>query len=240
MSSTSLELAEPPWIVGHRGASADAPENTLDSLRLAVEQGADMVELDLRLTADEHLVVFHDSDLERLTGASGRIEELTLAELAEHRVEGAPIPSLEEVFDALPAEFPLNLELKLTYAEPKRLVAAVIEAIEDRANLLISSFQTELLAGVRALAPEVPLAPLAKRDVQQLLAAARELGAYSVHCHRKIATHALISAAASFGWPVLVYTVDDRETASELLALGASGLFSNRPGALRRELAVPA
>ena len=240
MSTTSLDLAAPPWIVGHRGASADAPENTLDSLRLAVEQGADMVELDLRLTADGHLVVFHDSDLERLTGTSGRIEELTLAELAEHRVEDAPIPSLEEVFDALPAEYPLNLELKLTYAEPERLVRAVLEAIDDRHNLLVSSFHSELLAGVRAMAPEVPLAPLAKRDVRQLLAIAREVGAYSVHCHRRIATQALISAAASFGWPVLVFTVDDHETARKLLSLGASGLFSNRPGALRSELAVPA
>lgn len=232
-----LDLPATPWLVGHRGASEDALENSLESLSLAVAQGADMAELDLRLTADGHLVSFHDADLERLAGSSKRVEELTLAELSDHRVDGAAIPSLADVFERLPLDYPLNLELKLTHADPDRFVAALMEAVGERGNLLISSFDAGLLTAVRAAAPELPLAPLARRDVQQLLSTAGDLGAYSVHCHRRMASLELVAAATSFGWPVLVYTVNDVETAAELLGLGVAGLFTDAPKRLRGELA---
>lgn len=232
-----LDLPAPPWLVGHRGASEDAPENSLESLSLAVAQGADMAELDLRLTADGHLVSFHDADLERLSGSSKRIEELTLAELSDHRVDGDAIPSLADVFDRLPVDYPLNLELKLTHADPDRFVAALMEAVGERGNLLISSFDAGLLTAVRAAAPELPLAPLARRDLRQLLSTAADLGATSVHCHRRMASPELVAAATSFGWPVLVYTVNDMETAAELLGLGVAGLFTDAPKRLRGELA---
>jgi glycerophosphoryl diester phosphodiesterase len=200
-----MEMPPPPWIVGHRGAGGEAPENTLESFRLAVEQGVDMVELDLQLTADGTLVAYHDRDLQLLNQ------------------EAVPIESL-------------SLELKRYGADRERLVAALGREITGREQLLVSSFDWDLLALVRQRLPLRPLAPIAESEPETLLQASRELEAFSVHSYWRIARHTLVHQARAAGRPTLVYTVNQPDLARKLLARGVSGLFSDHPGRLRRQL----
>ncbi len=239
-----MHLRPPPWIVGHRGAAGEAPENTLPSLLLAARQGADLVELDLQLSSDGELVACHDWDLTRLAGHPLVVEESTRAELAAVPIgdaaagEPAPrIPTLAEVLAAAPADLPLNLELKRERAAREDLVAALGRQLGDRRQVLISSFDWALLDLVRRALPHLPVAPLARSGPEALVAAAERLAAWSLHCHRRIAGPRLLAAARQARRPVLVYTVNDAAEARRLLARGASGLFTDFPGRLRAALA---
>lgn len=201
-----------------------------------------MVELDVQLTADGRLVAAHDGTLERLGGSALAIETTGLAELRQALRRATPaapaaLPELEEALDALPPGFPVNLDLKLASARRARFADALLAAIADRPNVLVSSFDMELLLRLRARAPALPLAPLADRRPEVLLRRAARLQAWSVHVHHSMATVELIAAARDGGWPVLVYTVNDPRAAAALLAAGAAGLFTDDPGALREALA---
>jgi len=241
----SLALPPAPWIIGHRGVRAEITENTLAGLRAAVAQGADMVEMDVQLAADGVLVVFHDWDLQRLAGRSEVVESLNSGELDAVRVrdpqaveDGArhPVPRLAEALDALPPELPLNLELKRRRAETGTFLDALERHLDRHHNLLISSFDWELLGALRARRPALALAPVARRDARALLVAGERLGAFSLHCRETLAGRRLAGAAAAAGRPLLAYTVNDAARARELLDLGLSGVFTDRPGRLRAEL----
>lgn len=220
----------PPWIVGHRGVAAEALENSLASLQLAVAQDADMIELDVQLTADGEIVAFHDWDLERLAGRSEAIEEST----REHLVDLFPeISTLAEILGALPTEMPLNVELKRQHADAESLARALARALGERPRILLSSFDWQLLETVRAELPERPLAPLGDESAADLLAAAERLDAWSVNCHRSLADRELIEATDR---PVLVYTVNDAAEARELFDRGVAGVFTDSAGLLRKNL----
>jgi len=243
MILSDLGLATPPWIVGHRGAAGIAPENTLDSLQLAVEQGADMIELDLQLTADGQLVACHDWDLRRMGDSELVIEQSALAELQQIEISGAfrdtgcrrTLATLGEVLALLPAQLPINLELKRRQAAPAAIAEQLVAAIADRQRVLISSFDWPLLTTVRQRLPEVAIAPLGGRstDPNALIAAARELAAVAVHCRQSLASRELIAAARR---PVLVYTINDAPAAQQAFANGVSGIFTDFPGRLRQQL----
>ncbi len=250
MTLSELGLAEAPWIVGHRGAGGEAPENTLDSLLLAVEQGADMIECDVQMTADEWLVLSHDWDLVRMGGDPRVVEGSALAELEQIEVSGPfrssarrrPLASLAGALALLPPEIPLNLELKRRRADRATVAGSLAGAIADRERVLVSSFDWPLLAAVRALLPSVRLAPLGGRSVDPaaLLDAAEEVGAWSIHCRDSVADEALIAAARQAARPLLVYTVNDASRARGLFRRGVSGVFSDFPGRLRSDLEAAA
>lgn len=242
-----LGLPAPPWIVGHRGAAGEAPENTLESFARAVEQGASMIELDVQLTADGHAVVVHDWTLRRLAGSRLRVETATLDRLRSRNVgrylrpDGPPaiLPTLAEVLAALPPALPLNLELKRTLASRAALVEATLARVGGRGGVLVSGFDWEMLRLCRERSAGLALAPLTEEDdVEALLAVADELGAVSLHCHHRIADRDLVRRAAAAGRPVLAYTVNRAELARRLLGRGVAGVFTDFPGQLRRELAA--
>jgi glycerophosphoryl diester phosphodiesterase len=242
-----MEMPPPPWIVGHRGAAGEAPENTLESFQLAVEQGADMVELDLQLTADGTLVAFHDRDLHLLNQEAVPIESLSLDQLTDavyldrrgKKRRGASIPTLATTIQTLPAELPLNLELKRYGADRERFVSVLGREITGREQLLLSSFDWELLALVRQRLPDRPVAPIADSGTDALLEASQELEAFSIHSEWRIASHHLVHQARAAGRSTLVYTINKPDRARRLLARGVSGLFSDHPGRLRRQLETP-
>ena len=223
----------PPWIVGHRGVPTEALENSLESLSLAVEQGADMVELDIQLTADDQLVAVHDWRLDRLAGSDEVVEQSTHAALIARL---PALRTLSEILDALPGSLPVNIELKRRLASPERLLRRLAAAIGDRPAILISSFDWSLLGEVRAALPERPLAPIGKVSGDDLLAAADRLGAWSVHCHRSLVSRALVETADAAGRPVLSYTANAADEARALIGLGVSGIFTDAAGRMRREL----
>jgi len=232
-----LDLGSKPWILGHRGAPASAIENTLASFELARGEEANGIELDVQLARDGTLFVFHDWSLERLAGDRRELESASAAELGKVRLAGVErIPTLAEALADLPRDYPLNIELKRRNAPRRALAKAIAEALGSRAQVLISSFDWDLLATVREVAPDLPLAPLADRDGEALLAAGDKLSAWALHCHRRLAQSSLLARAAEAGRPVLVYTIDEIEKARRLFARGVSGIFTNRPGAMRRAL----
>ena len=248
-----LLLPGRPLVVGHRGASADRPENTLESFRLAVAQGAGALELDVRLTRDGEAVVIHDATLDRTTDLRGLVRERTLAELRRAdagarfsadggrtfpwRASGARLPTLAEVLDELRA-VPMLIEVK----EP-----AVAEATR-RAILETGAESRVVLASADHAALEIFREPpflcgASGADIARLYfptmlgvpPAALDALAYAVPLRWRglpVPTRRVVAAAARHGRPVHVWTVDDPAMATALWRRGVSGIVTNRPGAM--------
>jgi glycerophosphoryl diester phosphodiesterase len=240
----SLLRSQRKLIVGHRGVAGEMTENTMASYWLAIRQGADMVELDVQLTRDRQLIAFHDWDLERLGADRSVVEESLLSSLQEIGVgESGPegsrrirISSLREVMDELPASQALNVELKRRTADPVEMATEFARLIQGRGQILVSSFDWDLLAEVRSVYPDCMLAPIGRKGQVALLEAAERLEACSIHCSRRVVDKGLIEGAALQGRPLLVYTVNEAQEARELFKQGVRGVFSDFPGRLRRRL----
>lgn len=251
----TLDLPERPWLVGHRGVREVAPENTAASVREAVEQGADMVEIDLQLTRDGQLVVYHDQWIGDSRKEDRRIGVLTLEQVKRcrpvwsHAGRGRAyeVATLAEVLEATPEGLPLNLEIKRygTGRDPSELAGALGRAIADRDQVLVSSFDGAVLVAVRKSLPDLPLAPLGRRtgQWQALVELARRLEAFSIHVDRRLAgalgAEGLLDDPEVEGRPILAYTVNDAAEAEQLLRFGVSGFFTDHPGALRAQLESP-
>ncbi len=156
-----------PIIFAHRGASTHAPENTLASFRLALSQGADAVELDVRLSADGQVVVMHDPTVDRTTNGHGRVAQLTLTELRlldagsffSEKYRGEKIPLLEEVFEAVGRKMFINVELKNSAATCDQLIEKVCALVKKQGlekRVILSSFLVSNLKKAKRLLPEVP------------------------------------------------------------------------------------
>jgi glycerophosphoryl diester phosphodiesterase len=216
--------------IAHRGASRDAPENTLEAFRLAVEQGADMIETDLHRTRDGRIALYHDSDVRGVEIASH-----TLAELREQLAE---LPTLEELLDAVGGRIPLNLEIKRGESgDYAGLAAQTLDQVRRRGLLqqtLFSSFYDSVLEEVRALEAEARIGLLISRKAPRaMLDRAAKLGAEAVHPELAIVTRELIDSIHASGRGVHVFTVDDLETQRRLCAQGVDGIFTNVPAQLR-------
>lgn len=227
-----------PLVIAHRGASGYRPENTLPAYALAVEQGADMIEVDLHRTRDGAVVVTHDETLAGL-GGRGEIADATLEDVRRLDAGGGErVPTLEELLEGFGARIPLNLELKRATNGPyPGLEELVLDALRRRQllpRMLFSCFYDPVLARLRELEPEArtgllvsPRYPL--RAVQRALA----VGAEALHPEAGITTPELVREAHDAGLAVYVYTVDDPGEQRRLLALGVDGLFTNLPDRMR-------
>jgi len=235
----TFDLPSPPWILAHRGASGEAPENTLESFLLAVEQGADVIELDLWLTRDGRLIAFHDVELRAGLQRKAPVESLTLYRFqrALRKGSGIEAPTLQQILRALPESQPLILDIKRRGADPKAISNTLAEALDGRHQILLSSFDWSLLAELKARLPEYRVAPIGDRKPGALLEAAIELDSFSVHCHRKLARREFLLAAAKAGKPPLVYTINRPFLARNVVHRGAAGIFTDYPGRLRKSLA---
>jgi len=227
-----------PLVIAHRGASGSLPENTLPAYALAVEQRADMIEIDLHVTRDGATLVTHDEDLAALGGRG----EIALASAAEIRAldagNGERVPSLDEVLDAFGAVIPFNLELKRGRdAFYPGLEAAALEAVQRRgllAQTLFSSFDDPVLARLRGLCAEARTALLlSPKHSERPFERAHALGAEAVNPSLWLATPELIDAAHAEDLAVYVYTVDAEHDMRRLLGQGVDGLFTNHPDRLR-------
>lgn len=198
-----------------------------------------MVELDVQMTADGELVCFHDWTLERFGGRSSVVETSESSAVAGIKLgsDGSRIPHLEEALAAIPDSTPLNIEVKRRKAPIARLARRVLAQIDSRTQILVSSFDWKLLQKLRSLAPDLPLAPIERHQPRDLLEIGEQLGAFSLHCHRRLATRHLVERAAAKGFErVLVYTVNDERMADGLLEEGVAGLFTDVPTKLIEHL----
>ena len=230
--------ADRPLIIGHRGAAADAPENTLAAFTLALAQGADGVELDVQLCADGVPIIIHDTTVDRTCDGTGRVADLSLAELRLLTIDNDhPIPTLDDLFATFGRRTLYNVELKALGRGGDALAAAVARAIAAHGvaeQVLISSFSPfTLRAARRHLPPGVPLALLRERRATR--AAHALLRAAADHPHHPLIDEALMAWARWRGLRVNAWTVDDPAEARHLLQLGVHGIITNRPGEIRVE-----
>lgn len=220
------DLFPRPLILGHRGAPLEAPENTLRSFALALQRGADGVELDVRRARDGVPVVIHDDTLRRTFGVEGRVGEHAWSAL--QRMTDAQLPSLAQAAAwAASAGAWLNVELKEGGVE-----AATLEVLRS-ANVLprcfLSSFDAAVVEEVGRLAPDVPRFLLTERwheDAQQALARS---GARGVCLEVGDASALHLEVLRNDDLPVVVWTVNDLHRMRELLAAGVAAIITNRP-----------
>lgn len=218
-------------VFGHRGASAAAPENTIEAYRLAGELGAEGVELDVRRTADGVLVLHHDAVL-----PDGRLLAATRAgDLPGH------VPTFDAGMDAC-AGMVVNVEIKNVPYEADfdpacRLADAVVAALADRTgdDVLISSFHLETVDRVKELAPHLPTGFLTMLEPEPLvgLDLAVRRGHDAFHPHHAFVDHALVEACGEAGVALNTWTVDEPARLRELVILGVAGIVTNAPDVAR-------
>lgn len=233
-------------IVGHRGAAARAPENTLASLRKAHELGARWVEFDVMLTKDGAPVLIHDETLERTTSGRGPVPAHDLAAIRAldagawfaPAFAGERVPTLEEAV-ALLLELGLdaNVEIKPATGHETATGEVVAEALArlwpaDGPRLLLSSFARDALAAARRVAPAIPRGLLAEALPHDWERALQDLACATLHLDHSRVSLATLHTLAEQGVPVLLYTVNTAARAAELLAAGAVAVFTDAPDTL--------
>lgn len=233
-------------MIGHRGASARAPENSVEAFARARADGADGVELDVLCCATGEVVVFHDDDLVRLGGRPERIENLAFSELQNVRLaSGARIPTLEQAFEACGPELLVNVELKAPRVGGGRLrrlvdgVAAILERTGTGPRVLVSSFSPRAVRLWMRRSPAVPAALLFERD--EVLPLRRAWPAAWLHPaalnpEHVLCTRSRVARWQRLGYAVNVWTVDGADTVRACRDLGVDGIITNDPAATRASL----
>lgn len=215
-------------ILGHRGAPREAPENTMRALRLAVEHGADGVELDVQPSADGVGVLIHDLTLERTTDRAGDVAALPWARIEEARSAGEPVARIEEAAAwAAEAGVFLNVELKSRGSEAPSVRAVREAGVMERT--VFSSFYPDVLAELGRIAPDAERYFLTEEWSERVRAGVRELGVRGVCPHDSIATPALLDELRAAGLGVVVWTVDDPERIAALVRAGVRAVITNLP-----------
>jgi glycerophosphoryl diester phosphodiesterase len=239
-----------PVLFGHRGASAHAPENTLPSFELALQQGADGVELDVKLTSDSHVIVMHDPTVDRTTDGHGRVRDLSLDDFRKldagsyyaEAFRGTKVPTLDEVFEAIGQRGLINVELT-NYATPRdALVDKVCELVKRHAlqsRILFSSFFGFNLKRAAQLLPEVPRGLLALDGWKG--AWARSFGFMfgeyqALHPYISDANAPQVSRVHQLKRRIHVWTANTPEEITRLKNWGVDGIFTDDPQAAVRAL----
>jgi glycerophosphoryl diester phosphodiesterase len=231
--------------IAHRGASAYAPENTLAAMQKAVGLGASWVEFDVMLTADQHLVVFHDEYLERVSNGKGRLSDCTNQQLLaldmgswfSPHFSGEKILSFKKLLDFIQKHPSLsaNVELKAYNNDNiKALVEGVYQTcqlahLSSVQQLLFSSSSIEILKYYRSIDPDCALGLVIDKVTQENLQLAHEVDCISLSVDY---THLLpehVVWAKKEGYQVLAYTVNDKKLMEKLLKYGVDGIFTDYP-----------
>jgi glycerophosphoryl diester phosphodiesterase len=240
-----------PLIIGHRGASAIEPENSVAAFQRAITDGADGVELDVLSCATGEVVVFHDDDLARLGDSGDRIADLPLRAVQDVRLKsGAGIPTLDQVLDVCGDRLLVNVELKasgVSVSARRALVdrvARIIERTGDAvaARILVSSFDPLSVGFWRRRMPQVRAALLFERDSWLPLRRAWALPLlrpFAAHPESVLCTPRAVQRWHQRGYRVGVWTVDSAEDLQRFAAMGVHSIITNNPAQSRRLLAQP-
>lgn len=233
VSLAKSEEAEPggrivaAFAVAHRGLSSEKTENTLAAFGAAVAQGFVAVEMDLQTSADGQVVVFHDDDVKRLTGANGRIDQLPYSKILELDTPDGRIPGLADVLSMLKLwDGLLNLEFKTVSAVSPTIELVKIAGLESR--VLLSSMDPDALTECRRLAPTwpralIPIGPVDEPDLE----AAKELECAWLNVDHDFVDEDDLKRIKAHGFRVGFWTVNDAERAQELSKQGADCIITD-------------
>ena len=251
-------------IVAHRGASAQAPENTMEAFRRGFEAGADAIELDVHLTADGHVVVIHDDTVDRTTDGTGLVREMTLREVKRldagykftqdsgetypYRGQGVIVPTLEEVYREFP-NVPVNVEIKEARPDIEQAVWKVIEEAEAAGRTLVVSETTPVIRRFRKassgrVATASSVGEIVAFDLLRRLRLSKLLrlpyqGLQGPEVYGRIlyvVTPRFVRAAHEQGLRVDVWTINSEPDMRRLLAFGVDGIMTDRPDVLAQVL----
>lgn len=233
--------ARGPLAIAHRGGAGLAAENTLDAFRRSYALGLRYLETDVRMSADGHLVAFHDASLHRVTGVRARVRDRTIADLTTLRVETAgPIPTLARVLATFPdACFTIDVK------EP-RTIAPLAELLRETGSIrrvCIAGARGRWLDELRRLTSDQVTTALSFRELARLAARSAPSNAAGSFAHvplrlgrMRVYTSEVVQRAHDIGVRVLVWTVNDSSTMHRLLDQGVDGIITDRPDVLREVL----
>ncbi|MHA2193039.1 MAG: glycerophosphodiester phosphodiesterase [Candidatus Thorarchaeota archaeon] len=215
-------------VMGHRGSPRAAPENTLKSFEIAMQAGADMVEVDVWRTTDGHIVCMHDPDVSSTTNGVGRIEELTLEEIKSLDAgEGQQVPLLSEVFDLVQGKIGINIDLKsIGIEEP------VVDLVTERGMLdssIISSFYLLSIEIVKKLNKDAKTGAIFQLGMEDIVTHTLNAGADAIHPVLSDVTKDLVEEAHGEGLKVNVWGVDDEADILCILEWGVNGIITDVP-----------
>lgn len=233
-------------VIGHRGAAAYAPENTIASFEKARELGCHCIEFDVMLSADGEAFIFHDEKLKRTTNGRGDVGKVTAEYLQSldagrwfsRHFRGEKIPSLQEAIEWLVQhDMRANIEIKPYPQTTEQTTIAVLAHINrywprEKEPPLVSSFDEDALTLFHSLSPDIPIGLLLDKWNENWLKKAQELNCYSVHLSKRITTLKRVISIKDAGYKVFVYTVNRKRKAAKLLSWGVDALFSDFPDLL--------
>ncbi len=224
-------------VIGHRGAAAVEPENTLRGLKYALSLGVDRAEIDVHLTKDQQLVVIHDNTVDRTTDGTGRIADLTLAQIKQLDAgQGERVPTLQEVIDLFQQAWQrdsktlLQIELKGEATPAPTVDAVKCQGIENR--VVLTSFNAERVAQACQLLPQATFGLLTSSLDPDPIAIARRVGASAVHLRHDLASRDWVELVHSANLEARVWNIDDAPRMKWAIALGVDGIGSNDPALL--------
>jgi glycerophosphoryl diester phosphodiesterase len=235
-----------PLVIAHRGASADAPENTIAAFELALEQGADGIELDIHLSADDHPVVIHDFTLERTTDGAGPVSAHRVPELKrldaggwrDRRFRGQRVQTLQEVLERFRDRARFWVELKggaALYPGIEERVVSLIEIYDVVDRVLVQSFDHDAIARIRTLNREIRVGALVAQA--PLDAALLRPGAANAICPgAHLLTESVLAEIRGADLECYVWTVNEPAQMDRLVGWGVNGIITDRPGVLRARL----
>ena len=233
LSLISCTSISEPLVVGHRGARGHVAENTVASVKKALELGVDGIEIDVFVCASGELVVFHDKTLDKLTDAKGYIETIDLDSIRKITVLGRePIPTLEEVLEAINAKAVLNIELKgtrtakPTYALLKKYFK---EGKLNPTDVFISSFDWNELELFYRETKEVPIAVLTEDDPLDAIPVALSLDAFAINPNHKSLTKKNVKKIHAAGLKIYPWTINEPEDITRMKALGVDAIITDYP-----------
>jgi glycerophosphoryl diester phosphodiesterase len=220
-------------IIAHRGASGLEPENTLKSFRRALDLGVDMVECDVRKTADGKLVIHHDPDLERTTSGRGLLKNKTLSELRHLDAgEGERIPTLKEVLELFKGKSGLVIEIK----EPgyEKEILGLIEEVSMAQEVIIASFFHPVSLVIKLLNPVVRTGIIFRCQPVHPVTLAISARAKVMFPHHQFLNQALVEEAHDHDIKVYTWVIDTHDDLEMAMALGVDGVITNHPESIRK------
>jgi glycerophosphoryl diester phosphodiesterase len=232
-----------PLLIGHRGYPVKFPENTLASFEGAIQAGCDMIELDVTLTKDRKVVVIHDDTLDRTTTGKGPVRDHALQEIKaldagswfDARFAAERAPELSEVLKLTAGRCMLNIEIKESAFEAdypadtiEHQVVKLVKTSGAVDRVIISSFEKRVLVRIAAMADPPAVAYISEHGADRsLLEMLLAVQAFSWHPRFNVLTRAQVDMLHAAGLKVFPWTINTREEAEKILALGVDGLICN-------------
>jgi len=226
-------------VMGHRGASADCPENTMIAVKKALEYGADYSEIDVHQTQDGKIILMHDETLDRTTSGMGYVWDHTWEEIRSmdagswfgEEFTGEPVPSLEEIIQFASGRIKLNIEIKISREEPE-LVSRVVNIInrnDFKDNCIVTSFDQKAVENVKRIDPLIQTGLIFGKDYPEDVFP----GSWEVlSCNYKVVDEDFVKKARENKKKIYVWTVDEKNEMLRLIDLKVDAIITNRPGFL--------